>query len=85
MAESSRCAKCGSTRLVPGVRVADRGDGNFSYDLSLEMYEHPQALFFKGTRRSVLTATVCGDCGFTEFFVKNPALLLEMYQRLGRT
>ena len=79
-----RCPKCDSTRLATEVRIADLGDGNFSRELSLEVQERPEALFFKRTRRYPMKATVCGDCGFTEFYVSYPDELLKVHQEQRR-
>jgi len=64
------------------VRVVDRGEGKL--DLSVEVYENPDAIVFKGTTRQSLRAWVCGDCGYTELFVEDPGLLLEAHRAARR-
>ena len=78
------CPKCQSPRLMTGVRVADRGEGNWTGELALEVDERPEAFIFKGTHKYPTTATVCGDCGFTELYVRNPAGLLRLYEAQRR-
>jgi predicted nucleic-acid-binding Zn-ribbon protein len=70
------CAKCGSKVTVPNVRLIDRGESNISLDLSVAVYKHPDAWVFKGAVSHRLTARVCGECGYTEFYVENPQELL---------
>jgi predicted nucleic-acid-binding Zn-ribbon protein len=74
---TSHCPKCHSTRLAAGVRVAERSPSNLTGLLSLEVDERPEALVFKKTHRYPLTATVCGDCGFTELYINDPAGLMS--------
>ena len=83
-ATTTRCPKCHSGRVMTGLRVADWGEGNWTGDLSLEVDERPEALIFKGTHKYPLTASVCGDCGFTELYVRNPAGLLDLYETRRR-
>jgi rRNA maturation protein Nop10 len=43
--------------------------------------ENPGALLFKGTHSGTLSASICGQCGYTELYVSNPAELLAAYRR----
>ncbi len=81
MAENITCPKCKSEKVVPQARVMDRG--HYSGDagnLTLVVYENPEALIFKGTHEGALYARVCGECGYTELFLENPEELYEIYQ-----
>ncbi len=49
-----------------------RADGA-DQDVKLRLDARPEALVFKSANRSVLTASVCGKCGYTEFYVEDPA------------
>jgi hypothetical protein len=60
------------------------GEANYSRELSLEVHERPEAIIFKRTRRFPMKATVCGDCGFTEFYVSHPADLLRLHEEQKR-
>ena len=73
---------CGSRRILDNVRIVDRAHGNSAQDLSVEIYEHPDALIFKGTHKGTLQATICGDCGHTELTVTNAGELYETYMSL---
>jgi predicted nucleic-acid-binding Zn-ribbon protein len=75
------CSKCGCANVIPDVRIIDRGDGNWKLDLQVELYEHPDALLFKGTHQGTLRAAICGRCGHAELYVTNPGDLWAAYQR----
>ncbi len=63
------------------VKIVDRGDMDMKHDLSVELHGKPDALIFKGTRKGVLRAEVCGQCGRVELSVENPRELWEIYRR----
>ena len=70
------CPKCGSSEVIEGVRMLDRGHGNQEQDLRAAVYKNPDAFLFKGKHAAALTARVCGACGYVELYVANPAELL---------
>ena len=77
-----KCLQCESKRIVKNVRAIDKGDGNVKRDLTLEVYEDPNAWIFKGAHEGVLSGNVCVDCGFVMFCVsKADALKLEKHQK----
>ena len=51
------------------------------HDLAIELHGKPEALFFKDTRKGVLKATVCGQCGRVELSIDNPQELWAIYKR----
>jgi len=75
------CNHCKSNKIVSGVRITDLGESNIKNDLSLEIYQDPGALFFKGTTRHRLKAKVCCSCGIVETYIENPAALWNAYQK----
>ena len=80
MSMKGRCGKCGSKQLMPDVQViGDDRDGD--NDIQVALYEDPDAFIFKGKRPGTLRAQVCGQCGFTELFVKNPRELWSVYRQ----
>ena len=82
MTATTVCPKCKSEKVVPAARVMDRG--HYSADagnLTLVIYENPDALIFRGSHEGTLWARVCGECGYTELFLENPGELYEKYQR----
>jgi hypothetical protein len=78
------CPKCGSPRVIPGVRVLDR-DGEYSdKSLSVRLDRNPDALLFKGSEVVELRANVCGRCGYTELYVTDPQALWSAYQEQAK-
>ncbi len=75
------CPKCESHDVIPKIRVIDRYDPGTSKDLSVQTYEKPDALLFKGRHNYTLHAWVCGNCRYTELYVDNPKELSRVYRR----
>jgi rubrerythrin len=64
------------------VRVIDRDYvSSTSEELTVGMYQNPEALLFKGLHQSALRAWICASCGYTELFAQNPQELLRIYQQ----
>ena len=71
-----QCPKCGSTSNVERAAVTvstEYGDK----PVNLRIDTDPDALFFKGAKRTPLEASICGQCGLTEFYATDPAELAE--------
>ena len=80
MKSDDTCGRCGSTKIIPGARVVDRGDNDSeSFTLRVAVARDPDAIFFTGEERIDTSARVCGDCGFVELFAKDPHALYEAY------
>lgn len=79
------CAKCDGGKTISDVRVVDRTmeeDWLAAVgDLTVEVETKPNARFLKGIVGVPLVARVCGDCGHTEFYVTDPAKLVEAYEQ----
>ena len=71
------CSKCQSYKIIPRVRI--KGAPGSGHHLSAEFSQNPAAFIFTGTRRSEISAWVCGDCGYTELYVWNPQELYLAY------
>lgn len=75
-----KCAKCGSTKVVPRARVIDRGDGSMDIgNVRLGVARKPEAWLFKGEEREDVYARLCGACGFAELYVEDPDLVYQAY------
>jgi len=48
--------------------------------VDLRVDAHPNAVFLKKSSYAELIARVCGSCGYAEFFVEEPELLLEAWR-----
>jgi hypothetical protein len=77
---SLKCRQCGSARIIPEVFVMDRQEGPPA-PLTVRVHGDPQAWIFKDTLYGNLSARICGDCGYTELWVKNPNELYEKYRQ----
>ena len=78
------CPKCGSHHIMPNVRIVDHGDQGIHHPLSAEVDRNPTARMFKNPVASAMHAVVCGDCGFAEIYVDNPAVLYDAYGHASR-
>ena len=74
---TAKCPQCGSDRIIPDVRINDQA-GHYVV-LGVSVYEHPDALLFRGTHSRTLRSQVCGECGYVASFVDNPQELYEIY------
>jgi len=79
MSTTDQCAKCGHSKLIPGVRVVCNVEGA-DQNIKLRIDAHPEAILFKQAQRSVLRASICGKCGYTEFFIDEPESLYAAYR-----
>lgn len=79
MRHIENCSKCKSSKVIPNVRIIDRADYNATTDLTVHVYENPEAWIFKGASSGKLNAWICGDCGYVEAYVENPAELYSAY------
>lgn len=78
-----RCGKCGSLRVIPNSRVLsclDRPD----LGLVAVIARKPRAAFFRGEVQTKLSARICGDCGYTEFFADDPGVLFDAHHEAQR-
>ena len=84
MKETLTCPKCNSEKIVPRVRIMDRGHGSGDAgDLTVVFYDNPEALIFRGAHKGALFAQICGECGYTEMFLENPQDFHAAYLKAG--
>jgi predicted nucleic-acid-binding Zn-ribbon protein len=81
VSDANVCVKCGSAKVAPRVKVRDVGDYNAPGELAVMLHENPDALFFKETFITSLTARVCGECGYAELYAEQPGELYAAYER----
>ncbi len=77
MKRTGQCPKCGGKEIIADAKPIDRGDNNWQHKLSLATFESPEALIFKGKRVATVSAWVCADCGYVEFYADSPESLLS--------
>jgi hypothetical protein len=59
------------------MRIVDRA--GHMIRLGVKVFEHPEALVFKGAHAADLRSRVCGECGYVELYVENPQELYSAY------
>lgn len=71
------CLRCGSNKIMAGLEWPDHfGDtGIHSRPAGVEIHGEPTAWIFKDTTVGKLTADICGECGYVEMQIANPAEL----------
>ena len=57
---------------VEDAKAIDRADYNAETELSVATFRKPEALVFKGELTTSLSAWVCSDCGYVEFYADAP-------------
>lgn len=72
MKRTGKCPKCGSAIVVPDAKARDHGHFDVVHEMSVSTELDPQALIFKGTRKSTVSAWVCAACGFIEYYADSP-------------
>ena len=70
MKRTDQCPKCDSTNIIADAKVIDRGHLNCEMSLTLAIFRDPDAAFSKGQLETQVSAWVCADCGFVEFYAK---------------
>ena len=73
----NNCPRCQSEKVIPDVRIVDRAVHVLR--LGVKVYEHPEALVFKGAHAADMRSRVCGECGYVESYVENPQELYAAY------
>ena len=68
------CAKCGSNRVMVGLKAVSADGGNLSVRLVLRGF-----LRLHTSVDSTVKARVCAHCGYTEFYATNLDKLWEAY------
>jgi predicted nucleic-acid-binding Zn-ribbon protein len=80
MKQSHRCPKCQSTSIIANVTPLDASDSGYR-EAELAVYARPTALVFTGKQSTTMSAWVCDDCGFVEFYAANPKVLVVQTEK----
>jgi predicted nucleic-acid-binding Zn-ribbon protein len=76
MKSSRKCPKCGSENIIQDAKAIDRGHLNSdAAELSVATFRTPEAIVFKGKLTTTLSAWVCVECGYVEFYADAPKTL----------
>jgi predicted nucleic-acid-binding Zn-ribbon protein len=74
MKRTNKCPKCGSSDVIADATAIDRSR-NFNQTLTVATFRKPDAVIFKGQQETALSAWVCAECGFVEFYADSPKTL----------
>lgn len=75
MKTTGTCPKCGCTEIIADATAVDRGDSNSFREMEVATFRNPDALIFKGMQSTTVSAWVCSDCGYIEYYADSPANL----------
>jgi len=79
------CPECGSTEIIPDLLVFADEALTGQHPPYVQLVEaRPEKAPFIWSPKSVATgfrAAVCGSCGYTRFYTKNYAALLDAYKK----
>ena len=75
------CLKCNSDKIIPSAMVLDTGQYASGY-MQIAVDEQPDALMFKQRTKSDVKVSVCGDCGYLEFYAAEPGSMYQAYQNM---
>ena len=75
-----KCPDCSSEKIIQNAKAVDSSENYINTDFRVAVEEHPNAFVFKQRIYSVVDADVCGECGFVQFYAKNPETLWIAYQ-----
>ena len=80
MKHTNKCPKCGSSDVIADVKAIDRSPGRNESsprapELTVATFRKPDAVLFTGQQVTTLSAWVCADCGFVEFYADSPKAL----------
>lgn len=81
MSSVNTCKVCGSTKVIPEVKIMDHGFMDDKHDLAIEIHAKPKALILKDSTKGVLNATICCACGNVDLMIQNPEELWDAYQK----
>lgn len=73
MKRTQKCPKCGSTDVIADAKAIDRAHLSVETELSVATFRQPEAIWFKGQMTTTLSAWICGECGYVEFYADSPA------------
>ena len=75
------CPKCNSDKIIPNGMVLDTGQAAEGY-LQVAVDENPDAVFFKSRAKSQIRVSICGHCGYLEFYAESPGIMYQTYQNM---
>lgn len=68
MKRTNKCPKCGSSDVITDAKAIDRSHYGAETELSVATFRKPEAVLFRGQLTTTLSAWVCAECGYVEFY-----------------
>lgn len=78
--ERKLCPKCQSNHGMQNLPIGSTDPGTFAAPSPLHTYTHLSWLGLP-IAKSDITASICGDCGYTELYAVNHAEMLEEWRK----
>ena len=75
MKRTNKCPKCGSSDVIADAKAIDRSHQSNQTELTVATFRKPDAVLFTGQQVTTLSAWVCAECGFVEFYADSPKAL----------
>jgi predicted nucleic-acid-binding Zn-ribbon protein len=75
MKRTGKCPKCQSAAVITDAMVVDHAHLNTQREMTVATFRNPSALIFKGQVSSTVSAWVCAECGYLEFYADTPEKL----------
>ena len=72
MKQTGTCPKCSSRNIIAAAKAVDRGEANIQNEKIIATFRNPDAHIMKGKQTTPVSAWVCRDCGYTEFYADRP-------------
>ena len=73
MKRTNQCPKCGSRSVIADAKVPN--PAVLADTLEIVTYQNPEAYLFTGKQKTTLSAWVCADCGYVEFYADSPGTI----------
>lgn len=76
MKRSGICPKCDSQNIASDAKAVDYGHGNAAHDMRVRVFRNPDGFWSKGAQTSTVSAYICLECGFVEYYADDPQALM---------
>ncbi len=71
MKATSKCPKCGSADILANARV----EATNRFEVTITSFANPDAMVFRDATHTAVSAWVCRQCGYIEFYATHPLAL----------
>ncbi|QDU59064.1 hypothetical protein [Aeoliella mucimassa] len=80
MKQSGQCPKCGSNHVIEDAKAIDHYDYGVQQEMQVGVDRNPNAWIFKAQAKSAVSAWLCAECGYVEFYADDPNTLAKAVQ-----